>query len=83
LGLAVGAGIFSSLRYTRARAQEPRFFRIATGPTESSLFQVGALIGQVVSSPPGSRECDRGGSCGVPGLIAVTQTTAARPPMST
>jgi TRAP transporter TAXI family solute receptor len=76
LGLAAGAGIFSSLRYHRARAQEPRFFRIATGPTESSLFQVGALIGQIVSSPPGSRECDRGGSCGVPGLIAVTQTTA-------
>lgn len=76
LGLAGGAGIFSSLRLHRARAQEPRFFRIATGPTESSLFQVGTLIGQVVSSPPGSRECDRGGSCGVPGLIAVTQTTA-------
>jgi TRAP transporter TAXI family solute receptor len=76
LGLAAGAGIFPSVAIRRARAQEPRFFRIATGPTESSLFQVGALIGQVVSSPPGSRECDRGGSCGVPGLIAVTQTTA-------
>jgi TRAP transporter TAXI family solute receptor len=76
LGLAVGAGIFSSLRPRYARAQDPRFFRIATGPTESTLFQVGALIGQVVSSPPGSRECERGGSCGVPGLIAVTQTTA-------
>ncbi len=76
LGLAVGVGIFSSLGPRRARAQEPRFFRIATGPTESSLFHVGALIGQVVSSPPGARECERGGSCGVPGLIAVTQTTA-------
>jgi TRAP transporter TAXI family solute receptor len=76
LGLAAGAGIFPALGSRCAHAQEPRFFRIATGPTESSLFQVGALIGQVVSSPPGSRECDRGGSCGVPGLIAVTQTTA-------
>ena len=59
-----------------AKAQEPRFFRIATGPTESDSFAVGTLIGSVVSSPPGSRECDRGGSCGVPGLVAVTQTTA-------
>src|SRR5215510_1023149 len=78
LGLAAGASIFSTLgpHHARAQAQDPRFFRIATGPTESTLFQVGALIGQVVSSPPGSRECERGGSCGVPGLIAVTQTTA-------
>jgi TRAP transporter TAXI family solute receptor len=75
IGLAAGAGVSASLGRSRAGAQEPRFFRIATGPTESAMFQVGALIGQVVSSPPGARECDRGGSCGVPGLIAVTQTT--------
>ena len=59
-----------------ALAQDPRFFRIATGTADSSYFAVGTLIGNVVSSPPGARECDRGGSCGVPGLIAVTQTTA-------
>ncbi len=56
-------------------AQEARFFRIATGPTESGYFEIGSLLGNIVSSPPGGRECDRGGSCGVPGLIAVTQTT--------
>ena len=62
----------------RASAQTvtPRFLRIATGPTESSLFAIGTLLGNVVSSPPGARECERGGSCGVPGLIAVTQSTA-------
>lgn len=76
LGLGVGAAIGPPLVDWAARAQDPRFFRIATGPTESTLFQIGALIGQVVSSPPGSRDCDRGGSCGVPGLIAVTQTTS-------
>jgi TRAP transporter TAXI family solute receptor len=59
-----------------AAAQSPRFFRIATGPTESAYFAIGSLIGNVVSSPPGARECNRGGNCGVPGLIAVTQTTA-------
>lgn len=40
------------------------------------MFQVATLIGQVVSSPPGARDCARGGSCGVPGMIAVNQTTA-------
>lgn len=59
-----------------ARAQEAKFFRIATGPTESGYFAIGTLLGNVVSSPPGARDCERGGSCGVPGLIAVTQTTA-------
>lgn len=59
-----------------AAAQDAKFFRIASGPTESSLFQAGTLIGQVVSSPPGARDCARGGSCGVPGMIAVNQTTA-------
>ncbi len=58
-----------------ALAQEARFFRIATGPVDSSYFAVGTLIGNIVSSPPGARECERGGSCGVPGLIAVTQST--------
>jgi TRAP transporter TAXI family solute receptor len=66
----LAAGPFAAL------AQEPRFLRIATGPVDSSYFEVGTLIGNVVSSPPGARECERGGSCGVPGLIAVTQTTS-------
>ncbi|MBL8831262.1 MAG: TAXI family TRAP transporter solute-binding subunit [Rhodospirillales bacterium] len=59
-----------------AAAQDANFFRIASGPTESSMFQVASLIGQAASSPPGSRDCARGGPCGVPGLIVVNQTTA-------
>ena len=70
------AALSAGLPWTRAAAQEPRFFRIATGAVDSSYFGVGTLIGNVVSSPPGARDCERGGSCGVPGLIAVTQTTA-------
>lgn len=66
----LGGGVVSP-----AHSQEPRFFRIGTGPSDTSYFTAGSLIGQVVSSPPGARECDRGGSCGVPGLVAVTQTT--------
>jgi hypothetical protein len=49
--------------------------RIATGPTDSTDFPFGGLIGNAISNPPGSRPCDRGGSCGVPGLIATAQTT--------
>jgi TRAP transporter TAXI family solute receptor len=81
-GLIKGGGAIAAalaapgaLRVATVLAQEPRFFRIATGQVDSSYFAVGTLLGNVVSSPPGARECDRGGSCGVPGLIAVTQTT--------
>jgi TRAP transporter TAXI family solute receptor len=33
------------------------------------------MIASVISNPPGSRPCNRGGSCGVPNLIAVAQAT--------
>ncbi len=61
-----------------ARAQSPdlRFFRIATGTTAGTYFPIGGLIANAISNPPGSRPCDRGGSCGVPGLIAVAQATS-------
>ncbi|MBB6209167.1 TAXI family TRAP transporter solute-binding subunit [Novispirillum itersonii] len=52
-----------------------RFLRIGTGPTSGTYFPVGGLIANAVSSPPGARPCDRGGSCGVPGVIAVAQST--------
>lgn len=52
-----------------------RFLQIATGPTAGTYFPVGGLIANVISNPPGSRPCERGGSCGVPGLIAVAQST--------
>lgn len=57
------------------RAQEAKFFRIATGSTGGSYFPIGTSIANVISSPPGARPCDRGGSCGVPGLIALAKTT--------
>lgn len=61
----------------RARAQddEARFFRIGTGPTTGNYFSIGGIIANAISNPPGSRPCDKGGSCGVPGLIAIAQTT--------
>lgn len=60
----------------RARAQdESRFFRIGTGPTTGNYFTIGGIIANAISNPPGSTPCDKGGSCGVPGLIASAQTT--------
>lgn len=52
-----------------------RFFTIGTAATGGTYFPIGALIANIISNPPGSRPCDRGGSCGVPGLIAVAQST--------
>ncbi len=52
------------------------FFRIGTGSTEGTYYPVGGLIASAISNPPGSRPCERGGSCGVPGLIAVAQSTS-------
>ena len=59
-----------------AMAQEMRFFRIGTGTTGGTYFPIGGLIANAISNPPGSRPCNRGGSCGVPGLIAVAQATS-------
>lgn len=56
-------------------SEDRRFFTIGTAATSGTYFPVGALIANVISSPPGSRPCDRGGSCGVPGMIAVAQST--------
>ena len=57
------------------RAQEMKVMRIAAGPIGGTDFPFAGLIANAISNPPGSRECERGGSCGVPGLIAVAQTT--------
>lgn len=57
-------------------AQELKFFQLGTGPTGETRFPVGGLIANALSNPPGSRECAKGGSCGVPGLVAVAKSTA-------
>ena len=57
------------------QAQELHFFQLGTGPTGETRFPVGGLIANALSNPPGSRECDKGGSCGVPGMVAVAKST--------
>lgn len=58
-----------------ASAQAPQFFRIGTGGAGGTYFPIGGIIATGISNPPGSRPCDKGGACGVPGLVAIVQAS--------
>lgn len=66
--------VFAALLGTTA-AEDARFFRIGTAATAGSFFEIGGIIASAISSPPGTPSCPRPGNCGVPGLVAVAQTT--------
>lgn len=59
------------------QAQTPSFFRIGTGGAGGTYFPIGGTIANAISAPVGSRPCDKGGQCGVPGLVAIAQSTNA------
>ncbi len=65
----VSAGI-SAMLASPLMAQEIKFFTIGTGGTAYTYYPVGGMIANAISKPPGSRECGKGGSCGVDNLIA-------------
>ncbi len=73
--LALLLAVAVMLGGANAIAQELRFLRIGTASTGGTYFPVGGLIASAISNPPGSRDCDVGGSCGVPGLIAAAVST--------
>lgn len=73
LGLATAAIMATGTAF----AQDPSFFRIGTGSAGGTYFPIGGTIANGISSPPGARPCDEGGQCGVPGLIAIAQSTTA------
>ena len=60
-----------------AQAQDMKFFRIGTGGAGGTYFPLGGLIANAISSPPGARSCEKGGTCGVPGLVAIAVSTNA------
>ncbi|WP_434053088.1 MAG: TAXI family TRAP transporter solute-binding subunit [Roseibium sp.] len=72
-----GALALAALFAGQAMAQDPTFFRIGTGSAGGTYFPIGGTIANGISSPPGSRPCEEGGQCGVPGLIAIAQSTTA------
>ena len=67
--------VLAGLYFGSALAQNIIFLRIGTGSTAGTYYPIGTLLASVISNPPGSRGCESGGSCGVPGLIATAQTT--------
>ncbi|MEZ5870814.1 MAG: TAXI family TRAP transporter solute-binding subunit [Nitratireductor sp.] len=64
------AAVFAATLGGAAIAQDIKFFTIGTGGTGATYYPVGGVIANAISNPPGSRPCEEGGSCGVPGLIA-------------
>ncbi|MEM9602680.1 MAG: TAXI family TRAP transporter solute-binding subunit [Pseudomonadota bacterium] len=72
--IALGGALIAS---TASHAADPTFFRIGTGGAGGTYFPIGGTIANGISAPPGSRPCDKGGQCGVPGLIAIAQSTTA------
>ncbi len=80
LSALAGAGAASALapwpmRGIVAAQEASRYFRIGTGASGGTYHPIGTTIANAISNPPGSRPCDRGGACGVPGLIASAQST--------
>ena len=77
LNAAILVGLLAALAVPAAPsyAQNTKVVRIGAGPTGATDFPFGGLVANAISNPPGTRDCDRGGNCGVPGLIAVAQTT--------
>ncbi len=58
-----------------ARAQSMQLFRIGTGGIAGTYYPIGGLLAAIISHPPGARPCAEGGSCGVPGLVAIVQSS--------
>lgn len=73
-GLIAIGGVVLPVWGNDSRAQDDvRFFRVAAGPISDSVFALAGLLAGALSSPPGGLPCDKGGSCGIPGMIAVAQ----------
>jgi hypothetical protein len=78
--LAAGAMAFmvyfvSGSALDQVFAQEIAYFRIGAGAPGSTLYNLAGQIAGDISNPPGSRQCDNDGPCGVEGLIGLAQTT--------
>jgi len=70
LARVFAAAVLAAIAATAATAQDVKFFRIGTGGTAGTYYPIGGLLANAISNPPGSRPCNEGGSCGVPGLVA-------------
>lgn len=68
--------LLAGLPFARgAAAQATRFFHIGTGSVSGTYYPIGGLVAAIISNPPGSRPCQRGGNCGVPDLVVIAQSS--------
>ena len=58
-----------------AALADPTFLRIGTGGPAGTYFPIGTLIAASVSGPTDAGSCGQADDCGVPGLVAVAQTS--------
>jgi uncharacterized protein len=74
--LAAGAVAVATLLpgTDKAFAQDIAYFRIGAGAPGSTLYDLAGQIASAISNPPGSRQCDNDGPCGVEGVIGLAQT---------
>ncbi|MGH6892903.1 MAG: TAXI family TRAP transporter solute-binding subunit [Dongiaceae bacterium] len=82
LGGALAAGILALAIYLtpgsaieQVFAEEVVYFRIGAGAPGSTLYDLAGQVAGAISNPPGSRQCEVDGPCGVEGLVALAQTT--------
>jgi uncharacterized protein len=73
--IVAGLMFLLMLSGTAHAVDELQFFRIGTATTTGTYFQIGGVLASAISKPPGSRGCEHGGSCGVPGLVAIAQAS--------
>ncbi|MCX8500220.1 MAG: hypothetical protein ORO03_00780 [Alphaproteobacteria bacterium] len=57
----------------------PQYLRIGAGAVNSPGFGVAGAIAGVLSSPLGGPSCANGGSCGIPGMIAIVHSIPKLP----
>ncbi len=75
--LAGAAGLgFAAAGASAGEVPARRFFRIASGSTAGLYYPLASLIASAISNPTDGRGCDMEDVCGVPGLVAVAQTSA-------
>ncbi|WP_374652763.1 TAXI family TRAP transporter solute-binding subunit [Dongia sp.] len=73
---AVGFGLPLLSAPVTTSAQELSYFRVGAGQPGTPIAELAGLIGGAISNPPGARTCEEGGSCGVPGMIGLAQTSS-------
>jgi len=72
---AVAVSVAMIVSAAGVQAEDLKYFTIGTAGVGGTYFPLAGTIVNAISNPPGSLGCDEGGSCGVPGLVAVAQST--------